>query len=127
MARYIYDKTNHVEIPITGDPDPTNFVGTLSQWESLTQVEKNQYDSVDLTDDYYDIMETIGVKLSPQTLDTGSTTLVFEDPFISTDSVIDIYTSIYGLAPTNVSVTTGQITLTFDAQGSPVSVFVIVR
>lgn len=59
MARYIYDKTNHVEIPITGDPDPTNFVGTLAQWESLTQAEKNLYDSVDLVDDYYDVIDEI--------------------------------------------------------------------
>lgn len=39
--------------------DSTNFVGTLAQWESLTQAEKNLYDSVDLTDDYYDVEEEL--------------------------------------------------------------------
>jgi hypothetical protein len=42
-----------------GGSDTANFVGTLAQWEALTQSEKDAYDFVDLTDDYYDIDEEL--------------------------------------------------------------------
>lgn len=48
------------------------------------------------------------------TLQPGETTLTLDDIRITTDSVIDIYTSIYGLAPTNVVTTTGRMVLSFN-------------
>lgn len=32
--------------------DGTNFVGTEAQWNALTDEEKEQYDTYDITDDY---------------------------------------------------------------------------
>ena len=32
--------------------DDTNFVGTLAQWDALTDAEKERYDTYDITDDY---------------------------------------------------------------------------
>lgn len=32
--------------------DRTNFVGTLAEWDALTDSEKEQYDTYDITDDY---------------------------------------------------------------------------
>lgn len=52
------------------------------------------------------------------TLTAGQTSLTFTDASILTTSVIDIYTSIYGVAPTAATSDTGTITFTFDAQAS---------
>ena len=73
------------------------------------------------------IKEFVGKKLTAQTLSVGSTTLTFSDASITTDSTIEIFASVYGVAPTAVTVTTGQAALTFDAQESAVSVYLIVR
>lgn len=69
----------------------------------------------------------VGKRLAAQTLATGSTTLTFSDASITTDSTIEIFASVYGVAPESVTVTTGQAVLTFDAQESAVSVYLIVR
>ena len=72
------------------------------------------------------IKEFIGKKLTAQTLSVGSTTLTFTDASITTDSTILIRASVYGIAPTAVTVSTGSVVLTFDAQESAVSVYIIV-
>lgn len=56
------------------------------------------------------------------TLLSGQTTVVLTSEKITTDSMIDVYTTVYGLNPTDVTVTTGSITLTFEAQSSDVGV-----
>lgn len=56
------------------------------------------------------------------TLTAGNTNLTLSDNSILTTSTIDIYTDTFGVNPTNVVVTTGSITLTFEAQQSDVSV-----
>lgn len=52
-----------------------------------------------------------------ETLSAGDTTITITDSQIAIGSTVDIYTDVYGLEPTNVAVTAGQIVLTFDAQG----------
>lgn len=49
------------------------------------------------------------------TLTAGNTTLTISDASITTDSIFDFYTSVYGINPSAVSVSTGSIELTFDA------------
>lgn len=61
------------------------------------------------------------------TLSVGSTSVTFSNAAITTSSLIDIYTDTYGVNPTAVSVSTGSATLTFTAQGSAVSVKILVR
>ena len=57
------------------------------------------------------------------TLTAGSTTITFQDNAITTDSIEDgIFTDIWGVFPTNVAITTGQIVITFPAQQSNMSV-----
>lgn len=46
----------------------------------------------------------------------GNTTLQLADASITTGSTFDIFTDIYGVSPTAVTVATGSITLTFEAQ-----------
>lgn len=61
------------------------------------------------------------------TLSASATTLTFSNEAITTSSVIDVYADAYGIAPTNIVVTTGQAVLTFDPQPAAVSVKLYVR
>lgn len=56
------------------------------------------------------------------TLAAGSTSLVLSDASITTSSTLDIYTDVYGVNPTAVTVTTGSVTLTFEAQQAAIAV-----
>jgi len=58
------------------------------------------------------------------TLTAGSTSLTIQHEVITTTTTIEIYTDTFGVNPTNVVVTTGQIVLTFNAQVSDVGVMV---
>ena len=60
------------------------------------------------------------------TLTTGNTSLVFTDDAISSDSTIDIYTSVYGVSPKNASISGNTLTLTFKAQNVDIDVKVVV-
>lgn len=50
------------------------------------------------------------------TLTAGATSITISHPSIDTDSILAFYTSIYGVNPLTVSVSSGSVTLTFDAQ-----------
>lgn len=52
------------------------------------------------------------------TLTAGSTSITISHSSIDTDSILAFYTSIYGVNPLSVSVSSGSVTLTFDAQSS---------
>lgn len=61
------------------------------------------------------------------TLEAGETTLELQNAALTDDSIIDLYTNAYGVNPTDVTVTTGSITLTFDAQESDLGVKVVIK
>lgn len=67
----------------------------------------------------YDLVHAIELT---GTLEAGSTTLTLSNSAITTSSVIDVYTDKYGISPTDVTVSSGSIVLTFDAQSSALSV-----
>lgn len=52
------------------------------------------------------------------TLTAGNTSITFSDASITTNSTIDYYpkSEYYGINPVGVSVRTGSVTLTFEAQ-----------
>ena len=56
------------------------------------------------------------------TLSAGETTLIISDDSITEDSMIDIYTNVFGVNPTEVTVASGSITLVFDAQETDLGV-----
>lgn len=61
------------------------------------------------------------------TLATGEKTLVLTDDAITENSVLDVYSSKYGVSPSNVVGEIGKVTLTFSkAQETDVSIKVIV-
>lgn len=61
------------------------------------------------------------------TLSAGSTTLTLQNAAITINSVYDIYTDKWGVNPTDVVVTAGKITLTFEKQNASLCVRVEVR
>ena len=56
------------------------------------------------------------------TLTAGSTSLTLSNAGISSSSTIDYYTNYYGVNPTGVSVSSGSVTLTFEAQDVDIGV-----
>ena len=68
-----------------------------------------------------------GKRLAAQTLSAGSTTLTFSDNSITNNSTIIPRVSKWGVAPTNIVITTGQAVLTFDEQDSAISVYLVIQ
>lgn len=61
------------------------------------------------------------------TLSAGSTSLTFSNAAITTTAMYDVYADKYGLTPTDITITTGQAVLTFEAQSVNVSVKLVIR
>lgn len=73
-------------------------------------------------------LNTIGAYLTVSgTLTAGQTSITLSDNRITADSLIDIYTSIYGINPVTASVSSGSVTLTFEAQASDMLVAVNIK
>ena len=56
-----------------------------------------------------------------------SVVLTFATQTIGANTLVDVYTDVYGVNPTAVATTSNTVTLTFDAQDSAVNVAVVVR
>lgn len=67
------------------------------------------------------IQEMYGTVLT-DTLEAGETTVTFTNNAITVNSTLDIYTDTFGVNPTNVTVSTGEIVLTFSAQSNDLGV-----
>lgn len=50
------------------------------------------------------------------TLPIGATFITISNARITADSILDFYTSIYGVNPSTVTVSAGQVILTFPVQ-----------
>ena len=75
-----------------------------------------------------DAYKVTGDSIITGTLVAGQTSITILSDYITTDSVLDFYTSIYGVNPLTVSVVAGEVALTFDAQATNMTVGVkIVR
>jgi hypothetical protein len=61
-----------------------------------------------------------------KTLSAGSTSVSFTDSSIGSDSIIDIYTSVFGVDPIDVQRSGTTLTVTFEAQQSSVKVRLVV-
>lgn len=55
-------------------------------------------------------------------LEAGETEITLSDINITTSDTFDIYTNVFGVDPTNVTVANGRITLTFDMQDTDMNV-----
>lgn len=56
------------------------------------------------------------------TLTAGQTNITLSDEAILSTSTVDIYTDVYGISPSAVSVADGSVTITFEAQASNLGV-----
>lgn len=72
------------------------------------------------------INETRGVSLTG-TLVAGNTSITLSNNAITSNSILDIYTDTFGVNPTDVTVATGSVTLTFDSQAANVAILVFVK
>lgn len=56
------------------------------------------------------------------TLLAGNTSVTLSNAAITTSSTLDFFTDVFGVNPTNVTVSTGSVTLTFESQASDLGV-----
>ena len=56
------------------------------------------------------------------TLSAGQTSITFTDNIINTGRTIDYFTSIYGVVPTSIVVSSGSVVFTFGTQITDVEV-----
>ncbi len=126
--------TDLTDVTITSvqDNQDLSYDSTSSKWinktkqVSLTMSEYNALPDTKLTDgiSYFitDMNVVDGYTDLIGTLTAGSTSLTISSELLTTDSTIDIYTSAFGVNPTNVVLSTGSVTLTFESQQSDLSV-----
>ena len=67
-------------------------------------------------------LHEISYKEVTGSLSAGSTSITLSDASILTTSTFDIFTDVYGVAPESVTVASGSITMTFEAQESALGV-----
>lgn len=96
--------------------------------EGLSQIVLLSNGNVSLTGDVYahkkvgdtwvrDYKKTPTI-LTSSTISASTTSYTFSNSAITTSSVIDVYDSIFGFSPTNMSTSAGRCTITFPAQSS---------
>lgn len=91
-----------------------------------TEIDTLQSDLSTLHGDMNTAKARLGKELT-STLAAGQTSLTFTDASITTNSTVDVYTSVYGVNPEKMTVTSGSLTLTFDAQASDIGVKVVIK
>lgn len=72
------------------------------------------------------IEAALGVELTG-TLTAGASTLVITDDAINSNSIIDIYTSIFGVSPMDAAIAGNSLTLTFYEQANDMDILVVVK
>ena len=126
LANY-YSKTE-IDAAFENYYTKTQINTTFSNYYSKTEVDaafenyytKTQIDAFNLATN--NAIEALrGVWLT-QTLTAGTTTVVFSDSSITTDSMLRVFSSVYGVNPINISVANGSVTMTFIQQSTDVSI-----
>ena len=67
-----------------------------------------------------------GKVTSSVTLPAGQTSITINNDNIRSNSLIEVYTDVFGVDPTNMTTSSGSCTLTFDEQDVDVSVRLVV-
>ena len=94
------------ETPITAE--------VLEEYDATFEhIEDYLYETEFATNVYFDETETLST--------SSDTVYVFEDEAITTSSVIDVYTSIFGVEYKSITVSTGYCSVTFPQQESALS------
>ena len=115
-------------IPVAGDYNTAqiNHTKGSSTIPLSTELNSIQSEINGVQSDITTIETALGT-VQTATLTAGSTSLAFTFSGLTSSSMIDVYADVYGIAPTNITVSGTTLTLTFDEQQSDVSVKVHVH
>lgn len=94
-----------------------NYDGAIEYIEEYLEdssfLDKTQADSLYIPNTSLSLTQTLSA--------TDPTTYIFTDSKITTDSTVDVYTSIPGINHTGITISTGVCTVTFPKQEAAVS------
>lgn len=115
--RILTDATTQVQqtVYVERDEGTTTEAGTPFTGTTMNGLE-------DRIDDAFEAIEAFLYKDLTGTLTAGDTTVTISDASIVSTSTLEFYTDTFGVNPKEVSVSTGSVTLTFDAQQSNLGV-----
>lgn len=88
---------------------------------------KTAHSAGDWNGNEVDAYEITGDSIITETLVAGQTSITILSDYITTDSVLDAYTSIYGVNPLTMVAGEGEVTLTFNAQATDMTVGVEIK
>lgn len=104
------------------DADDVSYDNTSS---GLTATEVQS--AIDEVNQKVDAVDNVEVQSGTLTAGTTSVVLTFTEQTIGASTLIDVYTSEYGVNPDSIATTASTVTLTFTAQASDVTVAVKVQ
>lgn len=125
------DDLSDVEIDTPSNGQVLKYNTLDSEWQNMTLISDSTTSgstvwSSNKTNSELALKEDAPTILT-STLSAGSTSLTFSNAAITTTAMYDVYADKYGLTPTDITVTTGQAVLTFEAQSANVSVKLVIR
>ena len=122
----VYKKINGQLVEISGT---TTFTST--QFDTLnsgiTSAKVSKLDALPTASELEDEIASARGKELTSTLTAGQTTLTFTNSSITSNSTVDVYTSVYGVNPEDMTVSSGSLTLTFDTQATDIGVKVVIK
>lgn len=125
------DDLTDVEITTPSDGQFLKYNSSDSEWQNVTVIDDSTTSaskvwSSNKTNSELSSKEDAPIILT-STLTSGNTSLTFSNAAITTTAMYDVYADKYGLTPTDITITTGQAVLTFEAQSADVSVKLVIR
>lgn len=125
------DDLSDVEIDTPSNGQVLKYNTLDSEWQNMTLISDSTTSGSTVWSSNKTNSELASKEDAPtiltSTLSAGSTSVTFSNAAITTTAMYDVYADKYGLTPTDITVTTGQAVLTFDAQSSNVSVKLVIR
>lgn len=132
------DDLSDVEIDTPSNGQVLRYNTLDSEWQNMTLINDSTtsgstvWSSNKTNTEIATVASAVATKedaptILTSTLTAGSTSLTFSNAAITTTAMYDVYADKYGLTPTDITVTTGQAVLTFEAQSSNVSVKLVIR
>lgn len=125
------DDLSDVEIDTPSNGQVLKYNTLDSEWQNMTLISDSTTSGSTVWSSNKTNSELSSKEDAPtiltSTLTSGSTSLTFSNAAITTTAMYDVYADKYGLTPTDITVTTGQAVLTFEAQSANVSVKLVIR
>lgn len=112
--------TGYLSKRVTGQ-QIANYVNTSQQYADLNTADKTAVGAIN------EVLQIATGFVFMDTLIAGQTVVQFQDPVITENSTVELYTSIFGVMPNSVTTVNGSITIVFEAQSFNVGVKVVVR